>query len=255
MSHRTLLRPVRTTAAVALAAVAAFGLTACDNSDGGADAAGKSSSAQASDSSGGQASSADGQGSDDARSGASATAGGSGSSGGSTGGSGSSGGSTGGSTGGSGAARARGAAAAASQDSASDRCEADVLRLELGQSDAGAGNIRYPLSFTNTGTKSCTLRGYPGIALLAKDGAAIGHPADREGSVGSAVTLAPGGSAHTVLHTVNEGLKDGGCWKDAALVQVYAPGSKARMTARAAEGLRVCGNEFLVSALESGSGS
>ncbi|WP_405743846.1 DUF4232 domain-containing protein [Streptomyces sp. NBC_01525] len=252
MSHRTLLRPVRTTAALALAAVAAFGLTACDNSDGGADAAGKSSS-QASDSSGGQASSADGQGSDDAKSGASANTGRPGSSGGSSGGS--TDGSSGGSTGGSGAATARGAAAAASQDNASDRCEADVLRLELGQSDTGAGNIRYPLSFTNTGKKSCTLRGYPGIALLAKDGSAIGHPADREGGAGSAVTLAPGGSAHTVLHTINEGLKDGGCWKDAALVQVYAPGSKIKMTARAADGLRVCGNEFLVSALESGSGS
>ncbi|MEU3709344.1 DUF4232 domain-containing protein [Streptomyces catenulae] len=250
MSHRTLLRPVRTTAALALAAVAAFGLTACDNSDGGADAAGKSSSSQASDSSGGQASAADGQGADDAKSGASATTGGS------TGGSGTTGGSSGGSTGGSGAAKARGtAAAAASQDNASDRCEADVLRLELGQSDAGAGNIRYPLSFTNTGKKSCTLRGYPGIALLAKDGASIGHPADREGGAGSSVTLAPGGSAHTVLHTINEGLKDGGCWKDASLVQVYAPGSKVKMTARAADGLRVCGNEFLVSALESGSGS
>ncbi|TSB21351.1 DUF4232 domain-containing protein [Streptomyces benahoarensis] len=240
MSHRTLLRPVRTAAALTLAAAAAFGLTACDNSVGGADAAGHASSASASSTSGGQAN-ADGRASDDAKPGESATTGGS------AGGSGTSGG---------GATVARGAArAAGSQDTSGDRCSADALRLELGQADTGAGNIRYPLSFTNTGRKSCTLRGYPGIALLAKDGSAIGHPADREGSAGSAVTLAPGGSAHTVLHTINEGLKDGGCWKDASLVQVYAPGSKTRMTARAAEGLRVCGNEFLVSALESGSGS
>ncbi|MGW1836812.1 DUF4232 domain-containing protein [Streptomyces sp. NPDC002067] len=252
MSHRTLLRPVRTAAALTVVAAAAFGLTACDKSDGGSDSA-ASSSASASATSGGQAN-AEGQGSDDAKPGDSATTGGSGTSGGSTGGSTGGSGTSGGSTGGSGAA-SRAAASAASKDASSDRCEADVLKLELGQGDAGAGNIRYPLSFTNTGKKSCTLRGYPGVALSARDGVVIGHPADREGPAGSAVTLAPGASAHAVLHTVNEGLKDGPCWKSADLVQVYAPGSKTMMTARASQGLRVCGNEFLVSALESGSGS
>jgi hypothetical protein len=72
--------------------------------------------------------------------------------------------------------------------------------------------------------------------------------------VGKPVTVAAGGSAHAVLHTINDGLSDKPCWKSASLVQSYPPGSKEAMTARVSSGLRVCGDEFTVTAVSSGAG-
>ncbi|WP_399096531.1 DUF4232 domain-containing protein [Streptomyces sp. BBFR2] len=134
---------------------------------------------------------------------------------------------------------------------ASDRCTADQMSLSLGAPDAGAGNFRYPLTFTNKGKKACTLRGYPGVSLIARDGSRIGTPATREGGAGGTVRLAPGASAHALLHTVNDGVSDTPCWKRGAYVYVYAPGSKESMTTSSGN-LRVCGGEFTVTAVEPG---
>src|SRR5262245_49045804 len=41
-------------------------------------------------------------------------------------------------------------------------CEADRLSVRLGRTDAGAGNLHTPLVFTNTGERTCELKGYPG---------------------------------------------------------------------------------------------
>ncbi|MFD7503816.1 DUF4232 domain-containing protein [Streptomyces sp. NPDC059850] len=161
-----------------------------------------------------------------------------------------------------------GAASAASKDASVDgegigamagsagggRCESSSMSLRVGNADVGAGNIRYSLVFTNKGKSACTLKGFPGVSLLAKDGQRIGKPAEREGAAGKPVTVAAGGSAHAVLHTINDGLSDKPCWKSASLVQAYPPGSKEAMTARVASGLRVCGDEFTVTAVESGAG-
>lgn len=167
------------------------------------------------------------------------------------------GGSAGGSQGAGGASGGSGqptaAQGAASADHSANRCRAASMRMSLGRPDQGAGNIRYALVFTNNGKESCTLRGFPGVSLLAKDGQPIGKPAVHEGGAGKAVTLAPGASAHGVLHTINEGMKGSGCRKGADLVQAYPPGSKESMTTRGA-GLRVCGNEFTVSALSPAAG-
>lgn len=143
------------------------------------------------------------------------------------------------------------ARSAASTDDSPHRCTAASMRMTLGRPDPGAGNIHYALTFTNSGKQSCTLRGFPGVSLLAKDGQSVGKPATREGAAGAAVTLAPGSSAHAVLHTVSEGTKGSGCWPAGALVQAYPPGSKESMTARAS-GLRVCGEEFSVTTVAPG---
>ncbi|MEU0837875.1 DUF4232 domain-containing protein [Streptomyces sp. NPDC005962] len=135
------------------------------------------------------------------------------------------------------------------------RCEASAMSLRVGNADMGAGNIRYSLVFTNKGKSACTLNGFPGVSLLAKDGQTIGKAAEREGAVGKPVTVAAGGSAHAVLHTINDGLSDKPCWKSASLVQAYPPGSKDAMTARVSSGLRVCGDEFTVTAVTSGAGA
>ncbi|MFI0816863.1 DUF4232 domain-containing protein [Streptomyces sp. NPDC021098] len=135
------------------------------------------------------------------------------------------------------------------------RCESSAMGLRLGRADVGAGNIHYSLVFTNKGKSACTLNGFPGVSLLAGDGQTIGKPAEREGATGKPVTVPAGGSAHAVLHTINDGLSDKPCWKSASLVKAYPPGSKEAMTARVASGLRVCGDEFTVTAVTSGAGA
>ncbi|MFG2830417.1 DUF4232 domain-containing protein [Streptomyces sp. NPDC048434] len=209
-------------AAAVLATAAAVALTACQ--DGKTTGSGNPSSAATSHSAGSDTASSGGD-----------TAGGSQNTGGSTGSN----------------RRPTAARSAASADNSSNRCAATSMRMRLGAPDAGAGNIRYALVLTNSGKQSCTLRGYPGVSLLAGDGQTIGKPAAREGGAGTAVTLAPGSSAHAVLHTLNEGLKGSGCWKGADLVQAFPPGSKESMTARTS-GLKVCGNEFTVTAIAPG---
>ncbi|MGW8399813.1 DUF4232 domain-containing protein [Streptomyces lydicus] len=215
MSPHLTPRHARHAAAAVLAVVAAVALTACQ--EGKTNGAGSPSAAAS-----------QGAGSGD-------TSGGSGTAGSSQG------------TGG----QPTAARSAASADNSSDRCTAASMRMRLGAPDAGAGNIRYPLVFTNSGKQTCTLRGFPGVSLMARDAQAIGKPATREQGAGQAVRLAPGASAHAVLHTINEGLKGSGCWKSADLVQAYPPGSKEAMTARTS-GLRVCGDEFSVTAVAPG---
>lgn len=134
---------------------------------------------------------------------------------------------------------------------ASATCAAKDLGLRLGDSDPGAGNIRYPLVFTNKGKSTCSLRGFPGVSLLAGNGQKIGAPATREGAAGQTVELAPGKSAHATLRTINEGLNDTPCWTTGKIVHVYAPNSKDAMTLRT-QGLRVCGGVFTVSAVTPG---
>ncbi|MEU9119414.1 DUF4232 domain-containing protein [Streptomyces sp. NPDC048506] len=133
----------------------------------------------------------------------------------------------------------------------SDRCTADAMSLRLGRTDIGAGNIHIPLVFTNKGRTTCSLRGFPGVSLMLRDGSTVGKPATRSGAAGGAVRLRPGQSAHAVLHTVNDGVSDTPCWSRPQLVHVYPPGSKDAMTT-ASGGLRVCGGQFDVTTVAPG---
>lgn len=138
---------------------------------------------------------------------------------------------------------------ASPQSQASDRCTSEDLAMKLGRADAGAGNLHYDLSFTNKGSRACTLSGYPGVSLIQRDGGRIGKPATHEGRTKGAVRLAPGSSAHATLHTLNKGIKDGGCWKQPDLVKAYPPGSRSAMTLRSSSPT-VCGDAFSVTALQ-----
>ncbi|WP_411113780.1 DUF4232 domain-containing protein [Streptomyces sp. 029-5] len=134
---------------------------------------------------------------------------------------------------------------------ASPRCTADQLGLSLSAPDAGAGNIRYDLRLVNNGAGACVLRGFPGVSLLAGDGATIGRPATREGGQLPAVTLAPGGTADVTLHTLNKGIKGSSCWAAPSLLKIYPPGSKDAMTLRTSTPV-VCGDTFTVTAVRPG---
>lgn len=126
------------------------------------------------------------------------------------------------------------------------RCTVVELKLRLGRGDPGAGNIYFPLEFTNTADHSCTLDGFPGVSLLRGDGGVIGKPADREGAQGVAVRLAPGQTVQADLHTLNRGIKGDSCWRAPSLIMVYPPGSTDAMTLATTTPV-VCGDTFDVS--------
>jgi hypothetical protein len=140
------------------------------------------------------------------------------------------------------------APATGNAQSASDRCTVTDLKMVLGRGDPGAGNIYYPLEFTNTGKQACTLDGYPGVSLLRGDGSTIGKPAARLGDAGKPVSIAPGKTVQADLHTLNKGIKGDSCWNSPDMLKVYPPGSTASMTL-ATNNLLVCGDTFDVRAV------
>lgn len=88
-------------------------------------------------------------------------------------------------------------------------CTTAVLHVKLGTSNGAAGTIYYDIVFTNAGTKSCFIEGYPGVSLVSAGntaGSQIGADAKRDAVTPSAqVTLAAGQTAHAVLGVANAG--------------------------------------------------
>ncbi|WNI14450.1 DUF4232 domain-containing protein [Actinacidiphila sp. ITFR-21] len=131
---------------------------------------------------------------------------------------------------------------------AGSRCTVAGLRMRLGRGDPGAGNIYYPVDFTNTTKRSCTLNGFPGVSLIRGDGSVIGRPADRSGAAAIPVRVPAGQTVEADLHTLNRGIKGDSCWAKPAFLKVYPPGSTESLTL-ATSGPLVCGDTFDVSAV------
>jgi hypothetical protein len=75
-------------------------------------------------------------------------------------------------------------------------CKVADLSISLGGGDAAAGTSYRALVFTNKGTRTCTIQGFPGVSFVAgDDGHQVGPAADRVGEKGPAIPLAPGASA------------------------------------------------------------
>lgn len=137
-----------------------------------------------------------------------------------------------------------GPAAAAEMPVRASTCASGNLSVSAGPPDVGAGQLYVPLRFTNTGDRPCTLLGYPGVSVLSKEQKQIGKPADRDGQVPAAVSLAPGRTATAVLHTTN-GPIGGPCLPKGAFLKVYAPASKDAVLLKTP--FQVCSNRFTVS--------
>jgi hypothetical protein len=64
---------------------------------------------------------------------------------------------------------------------------------------ASAGQEIAALQFTNSGTTSCVLNGFPVVTLL-RNGNQIGQPSQASTSSRSSLSLAPGDVAESLLH-------------------------------------------------------
>jgi Protein of unknown function (DUF4232) len=87
------------------------------------------------------------------------------------------------------------------------------------QGNGAAGSIYFPLQFTNLSSHACSMRGFPGVSAVDRNGHQLGSPAGW-GSVTAprTVVLAPGGTAHAILR-----------WSDAEVTT--APGCDPVLTA------------------------
>lgn len=88
-------------------------------------------------------------------------------------------------------------------------CTTAMLRVKIGSSNGAAGTIYYDIVFTNVGSGTCFLRGYPGVSLVSAGstaGSQIGADAKRDSVTPSKqIVLAAGQTAHAVLGVAQAG--------------------------------------------------
>lgn len=106
-------------------------------------------------------------------------------------------------------------------------CAIGELNVTLGQPSGAAGSAELPVVFTNTGGRTCTLDGFPGVSYVTgASGSEVGAAAGRSGS-GSLVSLAPGAAATSLVRATNvENYSADQCGvTDVAGLKVYPPNS------------------------------
>jgi len=80
-------------------------------------------------------------------------------------------------------------------------CQTSQVSVRLGKSGAAAGTAYQPIVFTNHGSSTCALRGYPGVAFVAPDtGRQVGSAArhDPQHPV-TTILIAPASSASALF--------------------------------------------------------
>ena len=112
-------------------------------------------------------------------------------------------------------------------------CTTGSLRVTVGPANGAAGSFYYPLLFTNTSSATCTMYGYPGVALVSQPGGGVvGAAAVRNATFPKeVVTLAPGAVAHASLQVgIAQNYPPAQC-KPATghFLQVYPPGEYAAL--------------------------
>ncbi|OIK00333.1 hypothetical protein BIV25_07550 [Streptomyces sp. MUSC 14] len=100
----------------------------------------------------------------------------------------------------------------------SDRCHTSQLRASVGGNDPGAGQENFPVVFTNTSGRTCTLHGFPGAAFVSASGGQLGPDPKRESGSPATVTLRRGQSAWAGLSFSNPGVSGATTATPAALV-------------------------------------
>lgn len=88
-------------------------------------------------------------------------------------------------------------------------CKVADLTVSLSGEDGAMGTLYRGLVFTNTGRRTCTIQGFPGVSFVAGDGGRqVGRAAAWVGPKGPVITLKPGMAATAPLGFVNIGAFD-----------------------------------------------
>lgn len=122
--------------------------------------------------------------------------------------------------------------APAPADTNPQRCDTPELKGSLGPSEGAAGSVIQTLILTNVGTRTCELRGFPGVSYVAgTDGHQVGPAAAMSGPRGGEVLLAPGKAAGAQLKLVNVQNYDAAVCRPTPVLglRVYPPGATASL--------------------------
>lgn len=122
--------------------------------------------------------------------------------------------------------QAQGQPQATTPTASDNECKIADLSLKLGGGDAAAGTSYRAIVFTNKGTRTCTMQGFPGVSYVAgDDGHQVGPAAFRDGTKGSTVTLKPGASSFVDVGFVQVGNFDANVCKPTEVrgLRVYPP--------------------------------
>jgi hypothetical protein len=88
-------------------------------------------------------------------------------------------------------------------------CTTAMLHVKVGSGNGAAGTIYYNIDFTNVGTGTCSVAGYPGVSLVSaasNAGSQVGADAKRDAvTPAKQIVLAPGQTAHAVLGVAEAG--------------------------------------------------
>jgi len=126
----------------------------------------------------------------------------------------------------------RTSAAAPTSAAGVPNCGTAELRGSLGQAEGAAGSVIVPLVLTNSGTRTCELRGFPGVSYVAgDDGHQVGPAAAMSGPRGGEVVLKPGAAAAAQLQLVNVANFDAAVCRPTPVrgLRVYPPGDTASL--------------------------
>lgn len=109
------------------------------------------------------------------------------------------------------------------------RCAVAGLRIRYADDKGGgaAGSVTGALTFTNTGSVSCTLRGFPGVSYVGGgNGTQVGEPATRTDDTVKTRALSPGQSVKAALRRTEPGNYGDACQETKVDgFRVYPPGS------------------------------
>jgi hypothetical protein len=130
-------------------------------------------------------------------------------------------------------------------------CSTGVLRATLGEQTGGAGSVFTTLVFRNTGRGSCAMQGHPGVSLVDSAGRPIGRPATWVVGPTPLIVLRPGGTASTMIRTLNPGVGTTKCLPPSAALRVYPPSQRTSLLVPAR--LSECLGELEVRPLVAGS--
>jgi uncharacterized protein DUF4232 len=117
-------------------------------------------------------------------------------------------------------------------------CRAADLRLSMGRVMGGAGSFFHPIRFTNTSSRICALRGYPGVSALTARHGQIGAAAARNPHPVSTVPVRPGAEVYATVRT-NDPSVVRSCRALSTYLRVYPPGDTSAVLVPYR--LRVCG--------------
>lgn len=111
-------------------------------------------------------------------------------------------------------------------------CATSELKVSLGQEEGAAGSVSAPLILSNVGSRTCELRGFPGVSYVAgDDGHQVGPAAAMSGPRGGEVLLKPGAAAAARIQLVNVANFDAAACKPTPVrgLRVYPPGDTASL--------------------------